>query len=91
MAHPIANVETGLKPVSAMCSAQKTEFPCPDKDKFGWQDGYGAFSVSKSSEATVIQYIRNQQEHHRKKSFQEEFIGFLNKHGIEYDKKYLWE
>ena len=91
MAHPIANVETGLKPVSAMCSAQKKEFPCPDKDKFRWQDGYGAFSVSKSSEATVIQYIRNQQEHHRKKSFQEEFIGFLNKHGIEYEEKYLWE
>lgn len=55
----------------------------PNKDKFGWQDGYGAFSVSKSAEDTVIQYIRNQQEHHRKKSFQEEFIEFLNKHGID--------
>lgn len=63
----------------------------PNKDKFGWQDGYGAFSVSKSAEDTVIQYIRNQQEHHRKKSFQEEFIEFLNKHGIEYDENYLWK
>ncbi|MBI2471981.1 MAG: IS200/IS605 family transposase [Planctomycetes bacterium] len=63
----------------------------PNKDKFGWQDGYGAFSVSKSTEDTVIQYIRNQQEHHRKKSFQEEFIEFLNKHGIEYDENYLWK
>ena len=63
----------------------------PNKDKFGWQDGYGAFSVSKSAEDTVIQYIRNQQEHHRKKSFQEEFIEFLNKHGIEYDENYIWK
>ena len=62
----------------------------PNKDKFGWQDGYGAFSVSKSAEDTVIQYIRNQQEHHRKKSFQEEFIEFLNKHDIEYDENYIW-
>lgn len=63
----------------------------PNKDKFGCQDGYGAFSVSKSAEDTVIQYIRNQQEHHRKKSFQEEFIEFLNKHGIEYDENYIWK
>lgn len=63
----------------------------PNKDKFGWQDGYGAFSVSKSAEDTVIQYIRNQQEHHLKKSFQEEFVEFLNKHGIEYDENYLWK
>ena len=63
----------------------------PNKGKFGWQDGYGAFSVSKSAEDTVIQYIRNQQEHHRKKTFQEEFIEFLNKYGIEYDENYLWK
>ena len=63
----------------------------PNKDKFGWQDGYGAFSVSKSAEDTVIQYIRNQQEHHRNKSFQEEFIDFLKKYGIEYDENYIWK
>ncbi|MCC7213065.1 MAG: IS200/IS605 family transposase [Candidatus Brocadia sp.] len=63
----------------------------PNKDKFGWQDGYGAFTVSKSAEDTVIDYIRNQQEHHRKKSFQAEFTEFLNKYGIEYDKNYLWK
>ena len=59
----------------------------PNKDKFGWQDGHGAFSVSKSAEDTVIQYIRNQQEHHRKKSSQEEFIEVLNKHAI----NYIWK
>lgn len=63
----------------------------PSKDNFGWQDGYGAFSVSKSSEDMVIQYIRNQQEHHRKKSFQEEFIDFLNKYGVEYNENYIWK
>ncbi len=49
----------------------------PEKRDFGWQDGYGAFSVSKSSEKQVIQYIRDQQHHHGKISFQEEFIGFF--------------
>ncbi len=62
----------------------------PEKRDFGWQDGYGAFSVSKSSEKQVIQYIRDQQHHHGKISFQEEFIGFLDKYNIEYDEKYIW-
>lgn len=63
----------------------------PEKRDFGWQDGYGAFSVSKSSEEKVIQYIRDQQHHHRKKSFQEEFIDMLNKYDIAYDVKYIWK
>jgi putative transposase len=58
---------------------------------FGWQTGYGAFSVSKSSMQDVIKYIENQEAHHRKISFQEEFIAFLEKHGIEYDERYIWE
>ncbi len=63
----------------------------PEKRDFGWQDGYGAFSVSKSSENQVMQYIRDQQHHHRKVSFQEEFVDFLNKYNIEYDEKYMWK
>ncbi len=63
----------------------------PEKRDFGWQDGYGAFSVSKSSEKQVMQYIRDQQHHHRKMSFQEEFVDFLNKYNIEYDEKYIWK
>lgn len=62
----------------------------PEKKDFGWQDGYGAFSVSKSSEKKLVQYIQNQQYHHRKRSFQDEFIDILNKYGIEYDEKYIW-
>jgi hypothetical protein len=58
---------------------------------FGWQSGYGAFSVSQSTGADVVEYIREQEEHHRKKTFQEEFVVFLKKHGIEYDERYIWE
>ncbi|MEP6818586.1 MAG: IS200/IS605 family transposase [bacterium] len=58
---------------------------------FAWQEGYGAFSVSKSEEGKVIRYVSNQEEHHRKRTFKEELIGLLEKHGIEYDKRYIWK
>jgi len=58
---------------------------------FAWQEGYGAFSVSKSEEARVERYIRNQEHHHRKRTFKEELIGLLEKHGIEYDKRHVWD
>ena len=57
---------------------------------FGWQDGYGAFTVSKSNLPEAVRYIQNQREHHRKNTFQDEYLEFLRKHGIEYDKRYLW-
>lgn len=57
---------------------------------FAWQEGYGAFSVSKSEEGKVVRYIKNQEDHHRKRSFKEELVGLLEKHGIEYDKRYIW-
>jgi putative transposase len=59
-------------------------------ENFGWQDGYGAFTVSKSNIPEVIKYIQNQHEHHRKKTFQEEYLQFLKANGIEYDERYLW-
>jgi putative transposase len=58
--------------------------------RFEWQDGYGAFTVSKSRIPEVIRYIQNQRDHHRKKSFQEEFLDLFKKHGISYDERYLW-
>jgi putative transposase len=57
---------------------------------FGWQDGYGAFTVSKSNIPEVVRYIQNQREHHRKKTFQEEYRELLEKHDIEYDERYIW-
>ena len=62
----------------------------PSQNRFGWQEGYGAFSVSASQVDKTIAYINNQKEHHRKKTFQEEFQELLKKHGIEYDPRYLF-
>ena len=59
--------------------------------KFNWQEGYGAFSYSHSQIDNVIKYIMNQKEHHRKVTFKEEYIDFLQKFEIEHDEKYLFE
>jgi REP element-mobilizing transposase RayT len=64
------------------------EFPA--LENFWWQDGYGAFTVSKSNIPKVINYIQNQREHHRTRTFQEEYLEFLRENGIDYDERYLW-
>jgi REP element-mobilizing transposase RayT len=61
------------------------------KGKFSWQEGFGAFSYSHSQIDQVYQYILNQEEHHRKKTFKEEYLDFLHKFEIEYEEKYLFE
>lgn len=61
------------------------------KSKFEWQEGYGAFSYSHSALDQVIAYIQNQKEHHRKKSFREEYIEFLKKFEVEFNPSYLFE
>jgi REP element-mobilizing transposase RayT len=58
--------------------------------QFSWQVGYGAFSVSESNVGAVTRYIARQEEHHRRQSFQEEFLMFLKKNNVEYDERYLW-
>jgi putative transposase len=58
--------------------------------QFSWQSGYGYFSVSPSHVQNVVHYIDNQEEHHKKKTFQEEFEEILKIAGVEYDPKYLW-
>ena len=57
---------------------------------FAWQEGYGAFTVGISQQAHTIAYIGSQAEHHRKRSFEEEFIAFLKKHNVAYDPRYVW-
>lgn len=57
---------------------------------FGWQVGYGAFSVAQSNLKNTIAYIKNQKEHHKSQSFEDEYLVLLNKNGIFYDKRYLW-
>jgi putative transposase len=61
------------------------------KGKFSWQEGFGAFSYSRSQIDTVIKYILNQEVHHKKTTFKEEYISFLKKFEIEYDEKYLFK
>jgi putative transposase len=58
--------------------------------KFSWQEGYGAFSYSKGQVPTVINYIKNQEEHHKKKTFREEYLSMLKKYEVEFDEKYIF-
>ena len=59
--------------------------------EFAWQTGYGVFSVSESNVAAVTKYIAGQEEHHKKQSFQEEYLAFLKKNHVEYDERYIWD
>ncbi len=63
----------------------------PSYADFAWHSGYGAFSVSQSACDNVKTYIARQEEHHRTLSFQDEFLAFLTRHGIQYDAKYVWD
>ena len=59
--------------------------------EFAWQAGYGVFSVSESSIPAVTKYIATQDEHHQRRSFQEEFLEFLKKNKVAYDERYIWD
>jgi REP element-mobilizing transposase RayT len=79
-------VEEVKRDSSKWMKTQGSEFA-----KFYWQNGYGAFSVSPSLEANVHRYIDNQEEHHRKVTFQDEFREFCRRHGVELDERYAWD
>jgi putative transposase len=59
--------------------------------KFGWQDGYGVFSVSKSNVPSVVEYIKNQREHHLRHTFEDEYVSLLRLHGVDYNERYLFD
>ncbi len=59
--------------------------------KFNWQEGYGAFSYSKSQRTNVIDYIANQEEHHKNKTFKQEYLELLNNFDVKYDDKYMFK
>jgi hypothetical protein len=59
--------------------------------RFEWQRGYGAFTVSASQLDKVRAYVRNQERHHRRQTFQDEFRELLRRHGIEFDERYIWD
>jgi REP element-mobilizing transposase RayT len=58
---------------------------------FAWQNGYGAFSIGQSQKDTVFNYIRNQKEHHRRVSFQDEFLELIRRYDVPFDERYLWD
>ena len=63
----------------------------PELAGFAWQRGYGTFSVGPSDLDALTQYIDSQEEHHRTRTFQEEYRAFLKKYGVEYDERYVWD
>ena len=63
----------------------------PAYSDFYWQDGYGIFSVNPTETDIVVKYIENQQEHHQKITFKDEFRSFLKKYNVEYDERYIWD
>jgi putative transposase len=83
--HCLADVLQDIK--SASSKWVHDENLCRD---FKWQDGYGAFTVSASLRDAVLKYIGNQMEHHRKVTFKEEYLEFLEKSGVKFEEKYLW-
>lgn len=62
-----------------------------EEPEFGWQHGYGAFSVSEAHANAVVSYIQNQHEHHKKWSYQEEFRKLMQEIGVEIDERYVWD
>ena len=61
------------------------------KQHFSWQSGFGAFSYAKSEVPRLIRYVKNQEEHHRKQTFMEEYLGLLEEFGVEYDERYVFK
>jgi REP element-mobilizing transposase RayT len=82
---PVATAMREIKGVSSHWLHQTFDMP-----HFGWQEGYGAFSIGMAQIEATRAYIANQTEHHRKRDFQAEFVAMLNKHGIAYDPRYIW-
>jgi REP element-mobilizing transposase RayT len=85
--HSIASVIKEIKRTSSGFAKELS----PTLRKFQWQGGYGAFSVSQSNLDEVGRYIENQEEHHKRLTFQDEYRAFLKAYGIAYDERYVWD
>ena len=90
----------GLKPVISVSELMKTVKAKSSKyindhrltrERFEWQEGYGAFSYSQSSVDKVYKYIKNQEAHHKKQTFRDEYLDFLKKFKVEYDEQYIFQ
>jgi putative transposase len=85
--HALSEIMQKVKGSSSKWVNEKKRFV----NRFAWQEGYGAFTVSESQISAVMRYVREQEDHHRKLSFKEEFIRILERHRVEYDERYLWQ
>jgi hypothetical protein len=83
--HCLADSVRDLKAVSSRWVHEEVGFA-----SFSWQEGYGAFTVSASQRKQVSDYIARQEEHHRHRTFQEEYVEFLERSGVDYNKRFLW-
>ena len=94
--HLLANLRQDKSVSDVVCSTKSNSSgwvhrTFPELAEFGWQAGYGAFTVSPSQLERTRKYITRQAEHHKKLSFKEEFVALLKAHKIEYDERYLWD
>ena len=85
--HAIASVVKEVKRTSSGWIKQSSR----KSSRFHWQGGYAAFSISQSNLGDVIRYIENQEEHHKRMTFQDEYRAFLKAHAIDYDERYVWD
>lgn len=83
--HAIADLVREVKRVSSAWIKEERRVR-----EFAWQEGYGAFSVSSSGVRAVRTYIREQERHHRRRTFQDEYRAFIEKHAVDFDERYLW-
>jgi REP element-mobilizing transposase RayT len=88
--HLLLRIPLALAKAVALLKANSSKWMNEHKRRFSWQEGYGAFSVSASNLDAVVRYIENQEKHHRKMTFEDEFIGLLKRHKIEFDPKYVF-
>ncbi len=87
---PKVALSDALRDVKANSSKWVHETKC-DLQQFGWQDGYSAFTVSRSQAEPVRQYIADQKAHHGQRDFKTELLGLLDKHEMEFDERYIWD
>jgi putative transposase len=92
--HIVAGLRATHRVADVMLDIKKASFRWVHREigmaKFKWQEGYGAFTVSESNVRRVRKYVAGQELHHRKRSFQEEYLDLLTRHGIEFDERFLW-
>lgn len=87
---PVVSVSELMKTVKAKSSKYINDHSLT-KERFEWQEGYGVFSYSQSSVNAVYKYIFNQEEHHKKQTFRDEYLDFLNRFKVEYDEQYIFK